>query len=231
MATQSGNLAESIHHATAWEEAYSRFETPEQEIRKFTKRLKSMGFQSLRRDLAVVELFCGRGNGLIALSRMGFSHLDGVDLSPFLLSQYSGTAECHVADCRSLPFERHSKNVVVIQGGLHHLQFIPDDLDRCLREIHRILSPQGQVFIVEPWLTPFLSIVHAICKSKWIRRLVPKIDALATMIEQEHVTYFQWLNQPKQIRAALDHYFVCKRAQCRWGKLILVGCVRKQECA
>jgi ubiquinone/menaquinone biosynthesis C-methylase UbiE len=226
MATQPGNLSPSIHQATAWEEAYSRFETPEQEIRKFTKRLKAMGFLFLKKDQAIVELFCGRGNGLIALSRMGFSRIDGVDLSLFLLSQYSGTAVCHVADCRTLPLANDSKDVVVVQGGLHHLQFIPDDLDQCLREIRRILSPQGQVFIVEPWLTPFLSIVHAICKSKWIRRLVPKIDALATMIEQEHVTYSQWLNQPEKILAALDAYFVCKRIKCRWGKLIFVGSVR-----
>jgi ubiquinone/menaquinone biosynthesis C-methylase UbiE len=229
MATQPGSLSQSIHQATAWEEAYSRFETPEQEIKKFTKRLKAMGFLSLKKDVAVVELFCGRGNGLIALSRMGFSRIDGVDLSPFLLSQYSGTAECHVADCRSLPFERHSKNVVVIQGGLHHLQLIPDDLDRCLREIHRILSPQGQVFIVEPWLTPFLAIVHAICKSNWIRRVVPKIDALATMIEQEQLTYFRWLKQPKEILRALNTYFVCERAKYRWGKLIFIGTVRNRS--
>lgn len=227
MATQPGTLSASIHQATAWEEAYSRFETPKQEIRKFTKRLKAMGFLFLKKDLAIVELFCGRGNGLIALSRMGFSRIDGVDLSPFLLSQYSGTGVCHVADCRTLPLANGSKDVVVVQGGLHHLQSIPDDLDRCLREIHRILSPQGQVFIVEPWLTPFLSIVHAICKSKWIRRLVPKIDALATMIEQEHITYFQWLKQPKKILAALETYFVCQRLKCRWGKLIFVGSVRQ----
>lgn len=229
MATQPGNLSPPIHQATVWEEAYSRFETPEQEIKKFTKRLKAVEFLSLSKDLAVVELFCGRGNGLIALSRMGFSRIDGVDNSPFLLSQYIGPAKCHVADCRSLPFEKHSKNVVVIQGGLHHLHSIPDDLDRCLREIKRVLSPQGQVFIVEPWLTPFLSIVHAICKSIWIRRLIPKMDALATMIEHEYVTYFQWLNQPKQIMAALDAYFVCQQVQRRWGKLIFIGSMRKKN--
>lgn len=227
MATQSGNLSsQSIHQATAWEEAYSRFETPEQEIRKFTRRLKGMGFLSLRKDAAVVELFCGRGNGLIALSQMGFSRIEGVDLSPLLLSQYSGTADYHVADCRSLPFEKHSKDVVVIQGGLHHLEAVPEDLHRCFREIHRILRPQGRVFIVEPWLTPFLSMVHAICKSKLVRRLVPKIDALATMIEHEHGTYFQWLNQPKRILSALNAYFLSERIQHRWGKLIFIGLVR-----
>ena len=226
MATASGNLSPSNGQTTVWEEAYRQFQTPQQEIRKFTKRLKAMGFLSISKDSEIVELFCGRGNGLIALSRMGFSQLAGVDLSPVLLSQYPGTAECLVADCRSLPFATHSKDVAVIQGGLHHLETIPADLHRCLKEIHRMLRPDGQIFIVEPWDTPFLSIVHAICKVRCIRRFVPKIDALATMIEQEHVTYCQWLNKPRAILAAFEAYFVCKQVKCRWGKVIFIGSPR-----
>ena len=163
MATPLGDPLPSIHKGTIWEQAYRRFETPQEEIRKFTRRLKTMGFHGLRKDLAVVELFCGRGNGLMTLSRMGFSRIEGVDLSSVLLSQYVGPAKCHVADCRTLPFEDNSKDIVVVQGGLHHLQSIPGDLHRCLSEIHRVLRPEGQIFIVEPWLTPFLSAVHEIC--------------------------------------------------------------------
>lgn len=231
MATQSENVSPSISQATPWEAAYSRFETPEQEISKFIKRLRIMGAESVNKDQAVVELFCGRGNGLVALARLGFSRLDGVDLSPFLLSQYSGPAECHVGDCRALPFENSSKDVVVVQGGLHHLQCLPEDLNLCLKEIHRILRPQGQVFIVEPWLTPFLRMVHVLCKLNWLRRIVPKIDALATMIEHERATYFQWLDQPDKILSAFDARFVCDRITRRWGKLIFVGTVDKQRYA
>ena len=36
--------------------------------------------------------------------------------------------------------------------------------------------------IVEPWLTPFLSFVHAVCRQTWVRRLMPKINALATIL-------------------------------------------------
>jgi hypothetical protein len=49
-----------------WEAAYLRFETPEQEIRKFEKRLLRLGAGAWPRDLRIVELFCGRGNGLRA---------------------------------------------------------------------------------------------------------------------------------------------------------------------
>ena len=67
-----------------WEDAYKRFESPEQEIAKFIGRLKRFGFESLSPQLRIAEIFCGRGNGLVALERMGFRKVEGVDLSDSL---------------------------------------------------------------------------------------------------------------------------------------------------
>src|SRR5205809_5378105 len=88
-----------------WESAYERFETPEEEVRKFIARLRAMGSKDWPKDAEVVELFCGRGGGLRALSQLGFARLEGVDLSPSLLAQYAGPARLYLADCRSLPFD------------------------------------------------------------------------------------------------------------------------------
>jgi ubiquinone/menaquinone biosynthesis C-methylase UbiE len=207
----------------AWEAAYCRFETPEQEIKKFISRLIAMGALSWGKEYEIVELFCGRGNGLVALTKLGFSRIEGVDLSPSLLSQYSGPAHCHAGDCRALPFEDASKDVIVIQGGLHHLQTLPEDLERCLSEMLRVLKTKGKVLIVEPWLTPFLSFVHWVCGRKTARWLFSKIDSLSTMIEHESETYQQWLRQPEIVFNALDRYFVPEHSVCRWGKLKFVG--------
>ena len=103
-----------------WEAAYLRFERPEEEIRKFIGRLNRLGARQWPSDAEIVELFCGRGNGLVALQRLGFTHLEGVDLSPRLIAQYKGSAKCTVADCRKLPFADRSKDVLIVQGGLHH---------------------------------------------------------------------------------------------------------------
>jgi ubiquinone/menaquinone biosynthesis C-methylase UbiE len=207
----------------AWEAAYSRFETPEQEIQKFIRRLIAMGASSWKRECEIAELFCGRGNGLVALAKLGFSRIEGVDLSPALLSQYTGPARCHAADCRALPFDDGSKDRIIIQGGLHHLQTLPGDLDRCLSEMHRVLKANGEVLIVEPWLTPFLSFVHWVCGRKMARRLFSKIDSLATMIEHEQKTYYQWLRQPGSVLNTFDRYFVPAHSVSRWGKLMFTG--------
>ena len=215
--------------STPWEEAYARFETAEEEIAKFQKRLLKLGAANWDKNLQVVELFCGRGNGLHALSRLGFRNIEGADLSASLLGQYDGPAKCFVCDCRDLPFEDQSRDIVIIQGGLHHLPRLPEDLERTLSEIRRILRPGGLAVIIEPWLTPFLRLVHAVCAISLARRLSVKIDALAIMIKNERQTYEQWLEAPELIRALLAKTFDSSEMTTGWGKISCVGRLSRQR--
>lgn len=207
-----------------WERAYRRFETPAQEADKFTRRFLALGVGEWPRDLQIASLFCGRGNGMVALERMGFDRLFGFDLSEGLLAQYSGPARCFVADCREpLPLEAGSQDAVIIQGGLHHLPDLPGDLERVLVEIRRILSPEGHLLVVEPWKTPFLNVVHAACRLSPARKIWSKLDALAVMIEHERDTYEQWLARPREIRALLHLHFTVLSERRAWGKLSFDG--------
>jgi SAM-dependent methyltransferase len=206
-----------------WEEAYSRFETPEEEKRKFEGRLRKLGADRWPRAARIVELFCGRGNGLHALAGLGFTNLEGVDLSATLLGQYQGSARVQVADCRRLPFEDRSKEVLIVQGGLHHLPVLPDDLEQVLEEAARVLVPDGRLVAVEPWLTPFLRFVHALTRSRLARRLSSRVDALATMIYHEQTTYNQWLGRPEEILSLLTRKFRTEYHSVGWGKLRWVG--------
>ena len=210
-----------------WELAYARFETPEEEILKFVARLKELGAEQLPKDSAIVELFCGRGNGLHALQQLGFSQIEGVDLSPRLLAQYHGTARTTIADCRELPFADGTKDVVIVQGGLHHLPSLPGDLDRTFAEIRRVLKPGGRLIFVEPWLTPFLRLVHAVCENPLARKCSAKLDALATMIEYERRTYEQWLTQPNLVLSVAKKHFVATQQSFAWGKWRFVGTPRR----
>ncbi len=206
-----------------WEAAYLRFETPEQEIQKFLARLNRLGARQWPRDAEIVELFCGRGSGLIALQRLGFTRLEGVDLSPRLLAQYKGSAKCTVADCRKLPFPDRSKDVLIVQGGLHHLPTLPDDLDQTFSEMQRVLRKDARVVFVEPWRTPFLTFVHFVSALPAVRRLSNKMDAFATMIEHEIRTYQQWLGHPELIKKIVRTHFVPLQESFAWGKWNFLG--------
>lgn len=209
-----------------WEAAYERFESAEQEIHKFMRRLRGFGLDRRPKSLRVVELFCGRGGGLVALEKLGFSNIEGVDLSESLLQQYRGPATLHLADCRELPLGNASFDAVIVHGGLHHLPRLPADLEAVLGEVQRILHPQGVFYFVEPWLTPFLRFVHTVVEHPWIRKVYTQGDALAVMIERERVTYEQWLGQPDCVREMLRRYFVVRQEKTRWGKLAFAGTPR-----
>ncbi len=206
-----------------WEAAYLRFERPKQEIQKFVSRLQKLGVAQWPRNAEIVELFCGRGNGLNALERLGFTHVEGVDLSPRLIAKYRGSAKCFVADCRQLPFADRSKDVLIVQGGLHHLPALPEDLERTFSEMQRVLRKEGRVVFVEPWLTPFLRFVHAVSENSLARRLSNKMDALAIMIQFERRTYEQWLTQPDLIRKSAHSHFSPVHESFKWGKWNFVG--------
>jgi ubiquinone/menaquinone biosynthesis C-methylase UbiE len=206
-----------------WEEAYLRFESPEEEVRKFIGRLKFIGAMKWPRNAKIVELFCGRGSGLRALHQLGFSEVEGIDLSPSLAAEYAGPGKILVGDCRQLPFENASKDILIVQGGLHHLPVLPEDLDQALAEAARVLREDGLLLVVEPWATLFLSVSHALCQNRVIRALSPKIDALASMIHCERETYEQWLSQPRLVLDSLRKRFRHERCHFRWGKIYFAG--------
>jgi ubiquinone/menaquinone biosynthesis C-methylase UbiE len=206
-----------------WENAYNRFETEEEEIRKFEKRLVSMGAANWAKNVKIVDLFCGSGRNLICLERLGFSDLHGVDLSPRLLSRYSGSAQLYVGDATELQFPDSWADIVIVQGGLHHLPNLEESFGKCLDEIHRILKSDGLFVMVEPWATPFLSVAHWSCRRKLIRWISPKVDALAVMIEEERETYYSWLSSANKILDELAARFEKKFLQIKMGKFNFIG--------
>jgi len=207
----------------AWEKAYLSFESIPQEIAKFRRRLCRLGANNWDKNLRIVELFCGRGSALHAWEQLGFKHLEGVDLSDRLLAQYQGCAQRFVCDARELPFNDLSRDVVSVQGGLHHLEQLPEDLDRTLEAAARVLKVGGLLVAVEPWPTTFLHMVHAASEIAFVRKLSIRVDAFATMVELERATYMAWLQNPDLIVASLQRYFEPISVRIGFGKIEFLG--------
>jgi ubiquinone/menaquinone biosynthesis C-methylase UbiE len=154
---------------------------------------------------------------------MGFSRVIELDLSPRLLGARERAAQRAVADCRRIPIASRSIDVAIVQGGLHHLPQLHEDLPTTLREVARVLKPGGLFMAVEPWRTPFLDFVHWLCTRAIARQLSPKIDALATMIEHERATYEAWLRNAEEILQVFDRFFTRRQMRVAFGKLSYLG--------
>ena len=210
---------------TRWELAYQRFETPEQERRKFIRRLRGLGVDRWNRTLSVVEICSGRGNGLAAWRQLGFHDVCGVDLSPALVETSVLRRSCAIGDARQLPLQTASRGVAVVQGGLHHLvQF--EDVRAALAEMRRVLKPEGRAIIIEPWRTPFLRAVHILSEQPLARAMSNTLDAFATMTEEERPTYEAWLARSRPIVEAVTRQFDTVRLTTRWGKFVFLGVPR-----
>jgi len=225
--TNTGEQKASSERSQAWEAAYLRFETPEEEKKKFIWRLNRLGASDWQLDAEILELFCGRANGLHALSSLGFRHIVGADISSSLLSSADQGASLVICDGRQLPLQSGCRDIIIVQGGLHHLPDLSHDLEATLVEINRILRPDGLFVAVEPWLTPFLSLVHAACKIPLLTRLSSKLDAFAEMWAHEKVTYDRWLECPDIILRLLYKYFSASHLSFLRGKLYFVGKPRR----
>lgn len=206
----------------AWEEAYRDFETPDEETAKFDRRLRALGAESFDRSARILEICCGRGSALTAWARLGFSRAVGLDLSLGLLRLYAGLEPRVAGDIRAMPFADASCDIVAVHGGLHHLPALAD-LEATLREVRRVMRPDGRVVIVEPWSTPFLTGVHALSRQRPIRHWSKKFDAFERMYELEQSTYDAWLGQPDAILAIITRYLEPVVLRRRWGKLMLLA--------
>src|SRR5207247_2410198 len=105
-------------------------------------------------------------------------------------------------------------------GGLHHLLALPTDLERTVDESRRILRPGGRFVVVEPWETPFLRLVHWTSQQSLARHLSSKLDAFATMVSYERITYEQWLKSPAVVLDVLRDRFPKHTARMAWGKIV-----------
>jgi ubiquinone/menaquinone biosynthesis C-methylase UbiE len=102
------------------------------------------------RGLRVLEIGCGLGTDGVQFAKAGADYT-GVDLTDaaielarkrFELSGLRG--ELRVSDAENLDFADESFDLVYSHGVLHHTP----DIARAVREIHRVLKPEGRAMVM-----------------------------------------------------------------------------------
>ncbi|HUT28889.1 MAG TPA: methyltransferase domain-containing protein [Sedimentisphaerales bacterium] len=102
----------------------------------------------------ILDLCCGQGPDALELARRGFSNVEGLDRSHYLIQKAKAQAKKEglgvkfkEGDARKLPYQPDSFDVVTILGNsFGYFETIQDDL-RVLREVCRILKPWGRLLI------------------------------------------------------------------------------------
>lgn len=110
----------------------------------------------LQRDgLRILEIGCSTGacaRGMIDMSKHDYV---GVDIDPgyiAMAAQRAPRGTYVAADARRLEFADGSFDLAMFVGVMHHM----DDrlIEDCLKEVRRVLRPDGHLIVAEPVFTP-----------------------------------------------------------------------------
>ena len=102
----------------------------------------------------ILDLCCGQGRHSLELARRGFSRLEGLDRSHYLIQKARDQArklgtgvKFREGDARKLPWAPDTFEAVLILGNsFGYFETLQDDL-RVLKEVHRVLKPWGKLLI------------------------------------------------------------------------------------
>lgn len=111
-------------------------------------KLHQLGLDSAASSARVFDLCCGMGEALDTLYEMGFRDLHGVDLTAYPDLVRDPRFNFVQADVCDLPVPDACADIVINIHSLHHLQNSAN-VDRFLKECHRILKPGGKLLILD----------------------------------------------------------------------------------
>ncbi|MEL7269676.1 MAG: bifunctional demethylmenaquinone methyltransferase/2-methoxy-6-polyprenyl-1,4-benzoquinol methylase UbiE [Bacteroidota bacterium] len=112
---------------------------------------------------SILDIATGTGDLAIAMTKTGATKIVGLDISPGMLEvgkhkvadkKLDETISMVVGDSENLDFEDNSFDAVTVAFGVRNFE----NLEVGLKEIHRVLKPEGSLVILEtsvPTRTPF----------------------------------------------------------------------------
>lgn len=102
----------------------------------------------------ILDLCCGQGRHSLELARRGFQNIEGIDRSHYLIQKAKLQAKkerlnirYREGDVRKIPYLADTFDVIMLLGNsFGYFETIQDDM-RVLKEIFRVLKPQGRLLI------------------------------------------------------------------------------------
>lgn len=155
-------------------------------------------FASTLPDFTILDVATGTGDLAIAAAKLQRVHITGVDIAEAMLHiaekkvKNKGLAKkisFLQADAENLPFEDARFDVVMVSYGVRNFTH----LDKGLKELHRVLKPDGGLFVLE-FSTPTTPVIKQLYLF-YMNFLMPLI---ADVFSQDKGAY-AYLNKSAQI--------------------------------
>ncbi len=119
---------------------------------------------SLRDADSVLDVACGNGSLLGALSKKAKVHTYGLDISENMIAAAQArhpAGTFAVGPCHPLPFDSESMNAITVSCAFHHFEDPRAFADESLR----VLSAGGKIYLAEPFLRP---VIRWLANTMWL---------------------------------------------------------------
>lgn len=132
-------------------------------------------------DKYVLDAGCGSGKVTSAIARFGAKKVVGIDLTIEGINfakekskefPEGRNIEYIQGNCKDLPFPDNTFDIVHSNGVVHHT----DDYEKCIKELHRVLKPKGNLWIFVMGRSGMFEII-ADC----VRKIMEDVDRSAFM--------------------------------------------------
>jgi len=156
-------------------------DTPAGQIRQDMKARMAMEHIDISEGKKILEIGCGNGEFSKRFLKIR-AQMFCVDISTksieTLKNKYPNTnITFQAADVEHLPYPDNHFDGVIGNGVLHHL-----DIDKCLKEIYRVLKTGGKIFFTEP---------NLLNPEVFLETQVPWIGKIAQKTEDE-TAFVRW---------------------------------------
>ena len=132
--------------ASAYDSVYGSLIAYEDRWGKICEQIK----EKSQVDDKILEIGCGTATLLKHLKDLGFSELNGCDLSTEAIKEAKTkipNAHFKVANMIDMPYKNDKFNIIIFNGSLHHLPF--EDIVIAIEESYRILKKDGFMIIAD----------------------------------------------------------------------------------
>jgi SAM-dependent methyltransferase len=111
-------------------------------------KLARIGLATAPRDIRVLDMCCGHGEALQVLHELGFSQLEGIDMT--VTDELAADSRFRVTqgDVTRTELPNGSYDWIICIHSLHHLA-TPANVERFVEESWRLLRPGGRLSIVD----------------------------------------------------------------------------------
>ena len=191
-----------------WEKSYLKLRRG-RKLRE--RRLRLFGFAPNSR---ILELGCGDGLNLQIMRALGYTNIYGLDSSPELLSYIPKDIPRIAADVCNTAIASNSFDIIFIDSVLHHLY----NPQTCIKEIRRILKPNGCLCILEPRNSFFRKLFDKLTFS-YLSFFIPFLRDRAVTLKEEFELYSHWL----KIAPNLKDYLSRQSFKIIFWKTWLIG--------